>query len=98
MPAERATLSDILAHGDTFKYDYVFGEDWQHTVTLLSRAGAQPSVRYPNLVSVEGRCPPADIGGPVGYETYLRRLAHPNSVDHEDTLDSAAPEFAPHRA
>src|ERR1700688_1120647 len=96
MPAERATLADILAQGDTFKYDYVFGEDWQHTVTLLSRAGAQPDMRYPNLISAEGRCPPADIGGPVGYETYLRSIADPNSVDHEDIHVSAAPDFDPH--
>ena len=95
-PAERATLADILAHGDTFKYDYVFGEDWQHTVTLLSRAAAQPDMRYPNLISAEGRCPPADIGGPVGYETYLRSIADPNSVDHEDMLDFDAPDFDPH--
>ncbi|MGA8494866.1 MAG: plasmid pRiA4b ORF-3 family protein [Xanthobacteraceae bacterium] len=95
-PAECATLADILAQGDTFKYDYVFGEDWQHTVTLLSRAAAQPAIRYPNLISVEGRCPPADIGGPVGYETYLRSIADPNSVDHEDMLNFDAPDFDPH--
>jgi len=28
IPAERSTLADILAQGDTFKYDYVLGEDW----------------------------------------------------------------------
>jgi hypothetical protein len=44
----------------------------------------------------EGRCPPADIGGPVGYETYLRSIADPNSVDHEDMLDFDAPDFDPH--
>ena len=95
-PAERATLADILTHGDTFKYDYVFGEDWQHTVMLLSREAAQPDMRYPNLISAEGRCPPADIGGPIGYETYLRSIADPNSGDHEDMLDFDAPDFDPH--
>jgi hypothetical protein len=95
-PAEQSTLRDILAAGDTFKYDYVLGEDWEHTVTLLSRAAAQPDMHYPNLISAEGRCPPADIGGPVGYETYLRSIADPNSVDHEDMLDFDAPDFDPH--
>jgi hypothetical protein len=95
-PAEQSTLRDILAAGDTFKYDYVLGEDWEHTVTLLARAAAQPGTRYPNLISAEGRCPPADIGGPVGYETYLRSIVDPNSVDHEDMLDFDAPDFDPH--
>ncbi len=95
IPAEQCTLADILVVGDTFKYDYVLGEDWEHTVTLESRGPAQAGVRYPNLVSAEGRCPPADIGGPVGYETYLRSIADPNSVDHEDMLAFDAPDFDP---
>jgi hypothetical protein len=95
IPAEQCTLTDILAVGDTFKYDYVLGEDWEHTVSLLSHSIAQSDVRYPNLVSAEGRCPPADIGGPVGYETYLRSIADPNSVDHEEMLDFDAPDFDP---
>ncbi len=91
-----ATLADILAAGDTFQYDYVLGEDWEHTVTLLSRGAAATGVRYPHLVSAQGRCPPADIGGPVGYETYLRSIADPASVHHADMLDFDAPDFDPH--
>ncbi len=95
MPAEQATLADLLAVGDTFKYDYVLGEDWEHTVTLLSRAAAAGGVRYPHLVSAQGRCPPADIGGPVGYETYLRTIADPASINHQDMLEFDAPDFDP---
>jgi hypothetical protein len=93
--ADQATLADILVRGDTFKYDFVLGEDWEHTVRLVSRDGAAPGLRYPHLVSAEGRCPPADIGGPVGYETYLSSIADPNSVDHEEMLDFDAPDFDP---
>ncbi len=96
LPADKATLAEILALGDSFKYDYVFGEDWQHTVTLQARADAAPEVRYPYLVSAEGRCPPADIGGPIGYETYLRTIADPASINHEDMLEFDAPDFDPH--
>src|SRR5215475_5746711 len=53
-PAEQSTLRDILAAGETFKYDYVLGEDWEHTVALLAHEPAQPGVRYPNLVGAEG--------------------------------------------
>jgi hypothetical protein len=95
-PAARATLADVLALGDTFSYDYVLGEDWQHTVTLQARGVARPDVRYPHLVSAEGRCPPADIGGPVGYDVYLRTIADPRSANHEDMLDFDAPDFDPH--
>ena len=73
----------------------MLGEDWEHTVTLLARVSAQAGVRYPHLVSAEGRCPPADIGGPIGYETYLRSIADPSSVNHDDMLDFDAPDFDP---
>jgi hypothetical protein len=95
LPAEQATLADILAVGDRFQYDYVLGEDWEHTVMLLSRGAARADLRYPHLVSAAGRCPPADIGGPIGYETYLRSIADPTSVHHEDMLDFDAPDFDP---
>ena len=95
LPAEQATLADILALGDSFKYDFVLGEDWEHTVTLLARTAARPGTRYPHLVSAEGRCPPADIGGPIGYETYLRSIADPASVHHADMLEFDAPDFDP---
>jgi hypothetical protein len=95
LPAEEATLADILALGERFQYDYVFGEDWQHTITLVARSAARADRTYPDLVSAEGRCPPADIGGPTGYETYLRSIADPASVNHADMLDFDAPDFDP---
>src|ERR1700685_561877 len=52
-PAEQSTLNTILAAGETFKYDYVLGEDWEHTVCLLAREPARAEVHYPNLVSAE---------------------------------------------
>jgi len=96
LPAEQETLADILALGDNFKYDYVLGEDWEHSVKLLARARAGRNKRYPHLVSAEGRCPPADIGGPIGYETYLATIADPASINHEDMLEFDAPDFDPH--
>ena len=45
-PAEQSTLRDILAAGNTFKYDYVLGEDWEHTVCLLARESARSGVRF----------------------------------------------------
>src|SRR5215472_5271051 len=34
LSAETATLADVLALGERFRYDYVYGEDWGHTVAL----------------------------------------------------------------
>ena len=51
---------------------------------------------YPRLVSAEGRCPPADIGGPIGYETYLRAIADPEHLHHEGMIEWDDPDFDPH--
>ena len=75
----------------------MFGDDWQHTLTIEAVAPAEPGVSYPRLVAAEGRCPPADIGGPSGYETYLRALADPEHLHHEAMVDWDDPDFDPHK-
>ena len=96
LPAEKSTLADLAKLGDTFDYDYVFGDDWQHTLTIESISPSKPGVNYPRLVAAEGRCPPADIGGPSGYETYLRAIADPGHLHHEAMVEWDDPNFDPH--
>jgi hypothetical protein len=83
LPAEKATLADLAQRGRMFQYNYVFGDDWQHTVEIEEVVATDPGATYPRLVSAEGRCPPADIGGPAGYENYLRAIADPEHFHHE---------------
>ena len=95
LSAEKATLADVLALANTFRYDYVYGEDWGHTVALERVAAADPAVTYPRLVGAQGRCPPADIGGPTGYETFLQALADPEHLHHEGMIEWDDPDFDP---
>jgi hypothetical protein len=97
LAADSATLSDLLALGrKTFQYDYVYGEDWSHTVEVEAMAPAARDTTYPRLVSAQGRCPPADIGGVSGYETYLRAIADPLHLNHEGMREWDDPDFDPH--
>ena len=97
LPAERATLADLLAHGQhTFHYDYVYGEDWAaHHRTGSSRAG-RPSRALSAPYRGQGRCPPADIGGVTGYETFLRAISDPLHLNHEGIREWDDPDFDPH--
>jgi hypothetical protein len=94
-PAETATLADVLALTKTFRYDYVYGEDWGHTVELEAMSVAALGINYPRLVSAQGRCPPADIGGPMGYETFLQAIADPRHLHHEGMIEWDDPDFDP---
>jgi hypothetical protein len=97
LPADRATLADLARLGSTFDYDYVFGDDWQHTLVIEAVTAANPGIAYPRLVAAQGRCPPADIGGPEGYETYLRARADPAHLLHEGMIEWDDPDFDPHK-
>jgi hypothetical protein len=96
LPADGATLADIAALGTSFSYAYVYGDDWQHSVEIEDVTAAAADTKYPRLVHAQGRCPPADIGGPSGYETYLTALANPQHTHHEVMLDWDDPDFDPH--
>jgi Plasmid pRiA4b ORF-3-like protein len=95
--AETAMLADVVALAKTFRYDYVYGEDWGHTVELEAIEAAAPGINYPRLVSAQGRCPPADIGGPTGYETFLQAIADPQHLHHEGMIEWDDPDFDPNR-
>jgi Plasmid pRiA4b ORF-3-like protein len=97
LPAESATLADLLRHGGkVFHYDYVYGEDWAHTLEVEAIATADAGTHYPRLISAQGRCPPADIGGVTGYETFLRAIADPLHLNHEGMREWDDPDFDPH--
>jgi hypothetical protein len=95
LPAEGATLADVLVLGRAFKYGYVFGEDWQHSAEIEAVVAAEPGATYPRLLEAQGRCPPADIGGPAGYEVYVSAVADPSHPLHETMVDFDDPEFDP---
>jgi hypothetical protein len=97
LPAEKATLADLARLGMRFDYDYTFGDDWQHALTIEQIAAAEPGVDYPRLLEAQGRCPPADVGGPSGYETFLAARADPEHLHHEAMLDWDDPDFDPHQ-
>jgi hypothetical protein len=95
LPADSAQLSDVIALGSSFTYSYVFGDDWHHTIKVEAITDADPGAVCPRLIGGEGRCPPADIGGPDGYETYLRAIADPEHLHHEGMIEWDEPDFDP---
>jgi len=75
-------LADFrLRAGERFRYDYDFGDDWQHDIWLeriLPHASTQP---YPMCSAGSGDCPPEDCGGPAGYRALLRDLTSWDAVE-----------------
>ncbi len=71
---EGVRLDDL---GNSFRYDYDFGDSWEHDVEVLGAGGEGAG-----LVEGAGDCPPEDCGGVPGYEELRTVLADPRHPDY----------------
>ncbi|WP_433825844.1 plasmid pRiA4b ORF-3 family protein [Actinoplanes sp. CA-015351] len=85
---ERKTTLNALAkaEGDTFTYEYDFGDGWDHEIRLENLLRAEPTGRYPVCVDGARACPPEDCGGTPGYADLVKTLADPARPGHQDLL------------
>ena len=92
----RFLLGQVLPSvGSKMRWDYDFGDGWEHDVLVEKIAGADPGVEYPVCLAGRRACPPEDCGGPPGYAEFLRVLADPSHLDHDDLRGWAPPGFDP---
>lgn len=70
--------------GDVLRYDYDFGDSWQHDVIVERISPANPAAAKA-ATCVEGAraCPPEDCGGFWGYENLLKVLKNRKHPDHK---------------
>lgn len=81
--------------GGKLRWDYDFGDGWEHDVVVEKITDADPGVEYPLCLAGRRACPPDDCGGPPGYAELLVALADPQHPDHEELLERAPPDFDP---
>lgn len=67
-------LSQLLQKkGDRMKYEYDFGDSWEHEFWLKGiREYSSEEIPWPIVLKCKGACPPEDCGGVWGYEELLR--------------------------
>jgi hypothetical protein len=78
-----------------FRYEYDFGDGWEHEVLFEGGFRAEPNGRYPLCVEGARSCPPEDVGGVGGYEEFLEALADPKHEQHEDFVRWSGGGFSP---
>ncbi len=81
----KVRLSKVLTDvGDKMRFEYDFGDGWEHDVVLEAITMRVDGVTYPRCITGKRACPPDDCGGPWGYANLLEVLAdhkHPDYVD-----------------
>lgn len=84
--ADETTLNDILdTIGETFEYEYDFGDGWMHIIKLENIQLFDPGQQYPYCFAGELKCPPEDCGGIGGFYEMLAILADKTHPEYRDT-------------
>ena len=93
--ASQVTLSD-LADQETlkFKYLYDFGDSWEHVIEIERVAEKKESTR-PKCVKGKRACPPEDVGGAVGYSSFVSAINDTKHPDHDRWTEWYQGEFNP---
>lgn len=81
----------LLAKGKVFKFEYDFGDDWQHEIVVEDILQPEPGVAYPRCIGGERACPPEDVGGVPGYEEYLEAIMDPSHEEYNNLLKWRGP-------
>ena len=92
----RYTLGDVLARvGAKMRFDYDFGDGWEHDVVVEAIEPVEPGVEYPVCLGGRRACPPEDCGGPWGYQELLEALEDPKHERHEELREWVGDYFDP---
>ena len=88
-------LADVTHAGERFRYDYDFGDSWEHEVLVERADTIRPALKFAVCLDGANACPPEDCGGTGGYADFLEALANPAHEEHEQYRQWAGEDFNP---
>lgn len=92
----RTPLDRVLREPrDRMRYEYDFGDGWEHDILLEAVLPTEPRGVYPRVEAGKRACPPEDVGGPHGYVAFLEALRNPAHPEHHEVLEWVGRNFDP---
>lgn len=92
----KARLGEVLpAVKAKMRWDYDFGDGWQHDVIVEAIEPRRSNIEYPVCIAGKRACPPDDCGGPSGYANLVTALSDPTHEQHGELTRWAPPGFYP---
>jgi hypothetical protein len=93
---KKIKISDFLnTEKQKIKYEYDFGDGWEHDVILEKILEPDPKMKYPVCIAGKMSCPPEDCGGAWGYADMLEILKNPEHPEFQEFIDWLGDEFDP---
>lgn len=91
----KTRLAKLLPSYDRFVYEYDFGDEWMHLITVEKTLAREAALSYPRCTGGKRAGPPEDCGGPWGYADLLAALSDPGHEEHESMLEWIGDDFDP---
>lgn len=86
--SERVALTRLgLEPKDKIRYEYDFGDDWVHDITVEKILAPTEPCTIPVCLAGKRSCPPEDCGGTGGYEELLEALDDADHPRHGEFLE-----------
>jgi hypothetical protein len=76
-------------------YEYDFGDSWLHWIEFGPQMPSEDGIKYPICIDGARHCPPEDVGGPRGYEDFLKAWRDPTHPEHRAMKTWAGRSFDP---
>jgi len=93
---EDVRIDSILqCQGDAVRYEYDFGDGWEHEVAVETLRDSRGQQSVPRCLAGERACPPEDVGGVPGYEDFLAAYTDETHPEHEAMAVWAGEGFDP---
>jgi hypothetical protein len=94
---ERRYQLNQVAPSENYKFDYVydFGDSWDHDILVEKILPIESGVKYPLCIKGKRACPPEDIGGIWGYDSFLEAMSDPNHREHNSYFEWWGGDFDP---
>jgi hypothetical protein len=81
--------------GDSLRYEYDFGDSWEHEIKLERTEPFDPARPVPVCLAGARAGPPEDCGGIWGYAAILHARKHPRARGSAERLEWVGEEFDP---
>ena len=89
----RVQLRRAAEVGQSFRYTYDFGDDWEHDI-VIEKPLTDP-IDVPRCIAGRMACPPEDVGSTPGYANFLEAISNPAHPEHAEYLEWIGRPFDP---
>lgn len=92
---KKFTLVKAIERNRQFRYEYDFGDDWQHQVVLEDTFTVPIGLTFAVCLEGARSCPPEDCGGAYGYANMLAAVSDPKHEEFDEYTEWLGEGFDP---